>query len=149
MSNTVHEVYAYLCVKSVDAAMEFYKQAFGAAEHFRLAGPDGHVVHAEMYLGDNILMLAEEFPQMGIVAPEPDAAVSVSIHLHVDDADAMFDAAVAAGATAEQAMEDQFYGERSGAVRDPFGYRWLLGHSTEDVSVEEMQNRFRKLVSGD
>ena len=148
MSNRVHEVLAYLSVKSVDAAMDFYQQAFGAAEHFRLAGPDGHIAHAEMHLGDTILMMAEEFPDMGIAAPEPGAAVSVSIHLLVDDADAMFESAVAAGATAESAMEDQFYGQRSGALRDPFGYRWLLGQTIEEVSVEEMQNRFNKLFEG-
>ena len=144
-NNKIHSVYAYLCVKSVDAAIEFYSKAFGAVEQFRLVGPDGQVGHAEISLGDSILMLAEEFPEMGIVAPEPNADASLSIHLHVQDANAMFEAAVVVGATVEQAMQDQFYGERSGTLRDPFGYRWLLGHSIEDVSTEEMQARYTKL----
>ena len=149
MNNAVHEISAYLCVKSADAAMDFYRRAFGAIEQFRLAGPDGHVAHAEVRLGDNVVMLAEEFPEMGIVAPDPEAGISVSLHLRVDDADAMFATAVAAGASVEQAMEDQFYGERAGTVRDPFGYRWMIHHLIEDVSVEEMQDRFSKLFSGE
>ncbi len=144
-SNTIHEVYAYLCVPSVDDAISFYQRAFGAREHFRLTEPGGRVGHAELYLGNNVVMLSEEFPEMGIRAPAADLPAVMTLHLHVDDADAMFDAAVAAGATAERAPEDQFYGERSAALRDPFGYRWLLGHSIEDVDVASMQQRYERL----
>ena len=149
MNNKIHEVDAYLCVKNVDAAIEFYSSAFGAVEQLRLVSPDGHVGHAEVSLGDSILMLAEEFPDMGIIAPEPEANAPFSIHLRVEDADAMFDAAVAAGAKVEQAMQDQFYGERSGTLRDPFGYKWMLGHSIEEVSPEEMQARYAKFFEED
>ncbi|MCZ6644437.1 MAG: VOC family protein [Gammaproteobacteria bacterium] len=145
MSNTIHDVYAYLCVKNVDDALEFYKRAFGATEHFRLTEPNGRVGHAEIYLGSSILMLAEEFPEMGFTAPTPDQAAPITLHLHVDNADAMFKDAVAAGASEERSPEDQFYGERSGALRDPFGYRWLIGHSIEDVGVDEMQSRYENL----
>lgn len=145
MSNTIHEVYAYLCVDDVDAAIDFYGRAFGAREHFRLTAPDGRVGHAEVYFGAHIVMLADAFPEMGVNAPGADGCGPVSLHLHVDDADAMFAAAVAAGATEERAPEDQFYGERSAAVRDPFGYRWLLGHTVEEVSVAEMQRRYDSL----
>ena len=145
MSNAIHDVYPYLCVKNVDDALAFYKRAFGATEHFRLTEPGGRVGHAEIYLGSNVLMLAEEFPEMGVVAPSPDEAACVTLHLHVDNADAMFKDALDAGASEERAPEDQFYGERSATVRDPFGYRWLLGHSIEDVGVDEMQGRYTKL----
>lgn len=144
-SNTIHEVYSYLCVKNVDQATEFYRRAFGAREHFRLTEPGGRVGHAELYLGSAVLMLAEEFPEHGFVAPDPTRPAPGSLHLHVDDADAMFAAAVAAGASPERPPADQFYGERSAAVVDPFGYRWLLGHSTEEVSVAEMQRRYERL----
>jgi uncharacterized glyoxalase superfamily protein PhnB len=143
--NTIHDVYSYLCVKSVDAACEFYQRAFGAREHFRLTEPGGRVGHAELYLGSAVLMLAEEFPEHGFEAPDPSSTAPASLHLHVDDADAMFQAALDAGARAERSPEDQFYGERSCAIVDPFGYRWLLGHSIEDVPVAEMQRRYTEL----
>lgn len=147
MTNTIHDVYAYLCVKNVDEALDFYARAFGAREHFRLTEPSGRVGHAEFHLGSAVVMLAEEYPELGFTSPAAGQILPFSVHLHVDDADAMFDAALAAGATAERAPEDQFYGERSATVRDPFGYRWLLGHSIEDVSVDEMQRRYTALFT--
>lgn len=142
MTNTVHEVYAYLCVPNLDEAIDFYRRAFGASEHFRLTEPGGRVGHAEMYLGSHIVMLAEEFPELGFTAPQAGQTVPVSIHLHVDDADAMYAAAVEAGASCDRPPEDQFFGERSCSITDPFGYRWMLGHSIEDVSTDEMQRRY-------
>jgi uncharacterized glyoxalase superfamily protein PhnB len=93
-------------------------------------------------------MLAEEYPELGFHAPSADAPPAFSLHLHVEDADALMKSAVAAGATVEREAEDQFYGERSGTVVDPFGYRWMIGHSVEDVSVEEMQKRYRQMFTG-
>ena len=145
MSNAIHNVYPYLCVKNVDVAIDFYQRAFGASEHFRLTEPGGKVGHAEIYLGSDVLMLAEEYPEQGFKAPSPENPAAYSIHLHVDNADVMFNDAVEAGATSERAPEDQFYGERSCAIRDPFGYRWLLGHSIEEVGVEDMQKRYEQL----
>ena len=143
----VHELYAYLHVHDAPAAIAFYAKAFGAREKFRLTEPSGRVGHCELELGPMQLMLSEEFPEYGLVAPKRDEAAQITLHLHVDDADAMIRSALAAGATLEMAPADQFYGERSGAVRDPFGYRWSIGHSIEDVSPEEMQRRYTKAMT--
>ena len=145
----VHEVFPYLCVADTDAAIGFYSRAFGASELFRLVEPGGRIGHAEIDLGGTTLMLCDEFPEMGIRAPQAGAGTPMSIHLHVDDADAMIAAALAAGATLERAASDAFYGERSGSVIDPFGHRWLIGHSIESVTPEEMQRRYTQLFAGD
>ena len=100
-------------------------------------------------MGSPQASLAEEFPEMGFTAPTPEQASPITLHLHVDNADAMIKAAVEAGASEERAPEDQFYGERGGTIRDPFGYRWQIGHSIEDVAVEEMQSRYEKLFESD
>lgn len=145
---SIHELYAYICVADAAAAIEFYKQAFGAEEKFRLTDASGTVGHAEVTFGETILMIAEPFPNMGVVAPASAEAVSHSLHLHVDNADETIAQACAHGATLERAAEDHFYGERSGTIRDPFGHRWLIGHSIEEVSPEEMQRRYQQLTSG-
>ena len=149
MSHSIHNVYAYLCVPDVEKALTFYEAAFGAREHYRLTEPGGRVGHAEMYLGSDVVMLAEEYPELGFTAPDPEHPASYAIHLHVDNADRMFKTAVDAGAAAERAPEDQFYGERSCSVRDPFGYRWLLGHSIEEVGIDDMQARYTRLFEQD
>jgi uncharacterized glyoxalase superfamily protein PhnB len=144
----VHELFVYLHVKDAARAIEFYKQAFGAEEKFRLAEPGGRIGHAELVFNQTVLMLSDEFPEYGIRAPERDAATSVTLHLHVDDADAAIRRAAAAGAVVEREAQDQFYGERSGILRDPFGHRWNIGHHLEDVSFSEMQQRYTKLLGG-
>ncbi|MFT3800384.1 MAG: VOC family protein [Burkholderiaceae bacterium] len=141
----IHQLYAYLCVRDARAAMDFYARAFGASELFRLTEPDGRVGHAEMDFDGHTLMLSEEYPEMGVRSPEGLDATAVTLHLHVDDADALVARAVAAGGTLERAVEDHFYGERSGTVRDPFGHRWLIGHAIETVTPEEMQSRYTAL----
>ena len=123
------ELFAYLCVRDAEAAIAFYRDVFGATETFRLVEPGGRIGHAEVALGPHTLMLCEEFPEYGIRGPLSTGATSVTIHLHVDDADAIVERAVTAGATLEIAVQDQFYGERSGSFRDPFGHRWNIGHS--------------------
>lgn len=138
----IHEVFAYLCVADAAAAIAFYQRAFGVKEKFRLTEPSGRIGHAELEFGAMTVMLSDEFPECGIRAASTLGATPVSIHLHVDDADAMIAQAVAAGATLERAPENHFYGERSGTIRDPYGHRWLIGHSIEDVSAEEMQRRY-------
>lgn len=143
----VHELFAYLCVDNAAKAIEFYTKAFGAREKFRLTEPSGRVGHAELDFGGTTLMLSEEFPEYGIRGPKAIGGTAVTIHLHVDDADAMIRDAIAAGAVLEREPCDAFYGERSGVVRDPFGHRWLIGHSIEDVSPEEMQRRYTELLS--
>jgi PhnB protein len=144
----VHEVYPYLRVRDAGRALDFYKQAFGAEELFRLTEPSGRIGHAEIKIGGTTLMLADEYPEMNIVGPQTLGGTTFSIHLHVDNADAWIERAVAVGATVLRPAADAFYGERSGSVRDPFGHEWLLGHQIEEVSTEEMQRRYTALFAG-
>lgn len=144
---SIHELFAYLRVKDAPRAIEFYVKAFGATEKFRLVEPGGRVGHAELDFGGTTLMLSEEYPEYGIKGPASIGATTVSIHLHVDDADALIRRAVAEGATVVREPQDHFYGERSGTVRDPFGHEWNIGHSLEELSPEEMQRRYTSLMT--
>jgi uncharacterized glyoxalase superfamily protein PhnB len=144
----IHEMFAYLCVPDAAKSIEFYSHVFGAREKLRLTEPSGRIGHAELDFGPSTLMLADEFPEFGITAPKPGSGASVTIHLHVDNADDVITRAVAAGATLEMAPKDEFYGERSGCIRDPFGHRWNIGHEIEKVSPEEMQRRYTALLAG-
>ena len=139
---SVHELFPYLCVHDSAQAIEFYREVFGATEKFRLNEPGGRIGHAELDFGGTTLMLCDEYPEYGIRRPDPTAGTSVTLHLHVDDADAVIARALAAGATLLRPATDAFYGERSGVVRDPFGHRWNIGHSIEEVTPEEMQRRY-------
>jgi uncharacterized glyoxalase superfamily protein PhnB len=142
----VHEVYPYLRVHKTDEAIKFYERAFGAKESFRLTEPSGRIGHAEIKIGPATLMLADEYPEQGINGPRALGGTTIALHLHVADVDAAFEQAVSAGATVLRPLKDQFYGERSGTVRDPFGHEWLLGGHLEDVSTEEMQRRYTALL---
>jgi uncharacterized glyoxalase superfamily protein PhnB len=144
---TIHELFPYLRVKNAGKAIDFYQRALGATEKFRLTEPGGRIGHAELDFGGTTLMLSEEYPELGIVGPESIGATSVSIHLHVDDCDALIRQAVAEGAKLLREPSDAFYGERSGTVRDPFGHEWLIGHSIEQVTPEEMQRRYNELMN--
>lgn len=144
----IHEVFAYLCVRDTAAAIEFYRNVFGATELFRLDDPSGRIGHAELDFGGATVMLCDEFPEYDIVAPDPQRGHSHTIHLHVDDADTMLDLAVDAGATLVRPATDAFYGERSGVIVDPFGHRWNIGHSIEEVTPDEMQRRYDRLGEG-
>lgn len=141
----IHEVYPYLRVHSTEQAINFYAQAFGATEVFRLTEPSGRIGHAEIRIGPSTVMLCDEFPEHGIKGPLTLGGTSFSIHLHVDDVDRAFERAVNAGASVVRPLKDQFYGERSGSVRDPFGHEWLLGGHLEQVSTAEMQRRYTEL----
>lgn len=143
----VHELFAYLRARDAGRAIDFYRAAFGATEKFRLVEPGGRIGHAELQLGPAVLMVSGEFPEYGIHAPDPEAPSTFVLHLHVDDADATIERAVTAGARLMRAPQDQFYGERSGTVRDPFGYDWLIGHSIEEVEPAEMQRRYDALFA--
>lgn len=138
----IHELFAYLRMRDAAKAIAFYEQAFGAVEKYRLSEPGGRVGHAELDFGGTTLMLSDEFPEFGIAGPQTLGGTTLSIHLHVDDADAVIARAVAAGATVVRPAADQFYGERSGTVRDPFGHEWNVGHEIEKVTPEEMQRRY-------
>jgi PhnB protein len=142
----IHELFAYLCVNDSARAIAWYGEVFGATEKFRLTEPSGRIGHAELDFGGATLMLCDEFPEYGIRGPLSTGATSVTIHLHVDDADAVVGRALQAGAELEIAVQDQFYGERSGAFRDPFGHRWNIGHSIEQLSPEEMQRRYTEML---
>ncbi len=139
-----HTLTPYLIVKGAAAALEFYAKALGAQELVRMADPSGRVGHAEMKIGDSPFMLADEFPEMGAVAPPAGGGHSVSFLVYVPDVDAAFARALAAGAKAVRPVQDQFYGDRSGTLEDPFGHQWTLATHVEDVSPEEMERRARE-----
>jgi PhnB protein len=137
-----HAVTPYLIIKGASQAIDFYKQAFGALEVFRMADPSSNKIgHAEIRIRDSHLMLADEYPEMGFVGPEAVGGTPVSLLLYVDDVDATFQKAIAAGAKAVKPVEDQFYGDRSGTLRDPFGHVWTVATHKQDVSFEEMKRR--------
>jgi uncharacterized glyoxalase superfamily protein PhnB len=149
MPNEIHELFAYLHVADAAKAITFYEKAFGAREKMRLTEPGGRIGHAELDFGSATVMLSDEYPEYSIQGPQPGAPTSVSMHLHVDNADEMIARAVEAGATIERPLKDEFYGERSGVIRDPFGHRWNIGHSIENVSTEVMQERYTKLMNNE
>ncbi|PYU93668.1 MAG: glyoxalase [Acidobacteria bacterium] len=136
-----HTATPYLIVNDGAKAIEFYKKAFGATELFRMAGPDGKIGHAEIKIGDSPIMLADEVPAMGHRSPQSLGGSPVSILLYVEDVDAVFNQAVAAGAKVARPVADQFYGDRTGGVTDPFGHAWYIATHKEDVSSEELQKR--------
>jgi PhnB protein len=131
----------YLIVKGAAEAIEFYKRAFGATEMLRMADPQGRVGHAEIKIGDSVIMLADEHPAMGYRSPRSLGGSSVSILLYLEDVDAVFERAVKAGAKAQRVVMDQFYGDRSGTLEDPFGHMWTVATHVEDVPPEEMKRR--------
>jgi PhnB protein len=132
-------------VRNANDAIEFYKQAFGAKEIFRLHEPGGRIGHAELKFGTVTIMISDEYPEYGIQGPEAFGGTGSSVHLHVEDVDAMTKQAEAAGAKVIMQPKDQFYGERSSKVIDPFGHEWLLGSHIEDVTPQEMQRRFTEM----
>ncbi|MGH8307988.1 MAG: VOC family protein [Gammaproteobacteria bacterium] len=140
-----HSVTPYLIINGAAAALDFYKKAFGAKEKLRMPHGD-RIGHAEIVIGDSHVMLADENPDMGARAPQAGTPPAVSIMLYVKDVDAVFKRAVAAGARVERPLADQFYGDRTGGIIDPFGHRWYLGTHIEDVSVKELQKRMKEMM---
>lgn len=138
-----HTASPYLIVANAAAALEFYRTAFGATVKRRLTMPDGQIMHAEIVIGDSILMLADEFPSHEAFGPEHFGGSPVSIVLYVENADAFYAQALGAGAIALRPMADQPFGDHSGTIRDPFGHRWTLTTHFEDISDEEIERRFR------
>lgn len=137
---------AYICVRNAAAALDFYGKAFGASETgARILMADGRVGHGEFLIGETLIMISDEYPEMNIVSPQTLGGTPVAFTLHVDDANAAYAQALAAGATALRPLADQFYGERSGQVTDPFGFRWTISQHIEDVSPEEQQRRAKAL----
>jgi len=136
-----HSVTPYLIVNDGARAIEFYKQAFGATELFRMEGPDGRIGHAEIRIGDSHVMLADEHPQMNARSPQSFGGSPVSLMLYVDDVDTTVGRAVEAGAKLTRPVADQFYGDRTGGVEDPFGHAWYVATHVEDVPPEELKKR--------
>jgi PhnB protein len=131
----------YLIVKGASKALDYYKMAFGANELMRFNGPDGTIAHAELQIGNARIMLADESPEMGHKSPQSLGGSGTGLMLYVDDADSTFERAITGGATVMKKVENQFYGDRSGSLTDPFGHVWTIATHVEDVSEEEMQKR--------
>ena len=134
----------YLAVQGAQEAIEFYQKIFGFKERLRMPGPGGQIMHAEMQLGDSVLMLADEFPDMGHLGPKAIGGSPVTLSVYVTDVDQTIQKAVDAGAKLLQEVKDQFYGDRTGMVEDPFGHRWHVTTHIEDVPPEEMEQRMAK-----
>jgi PhnB protein len=141
-----HTLTPYLIVKGGVQALDFYKKAFGAVERFRFPGPGGTIGHAEIQIGNSMLMLGDESPQALAQSPQSLKGTTFGLAVYVEDVDAAFKRAVDAGAKVLRPVQDQFYGDRSGTVADPFGHQWTLSTHKEDVSPEEMQKRLAELA---
>jgi PhnB protein len=137
----------YLIVDGASAAIDFYTSVLGATERMRMPAPDGRVGHAELQVGDSVLMLADESPEMDVRGPKTIGGTPVSLHVYVEDVDRVFERAIEAGAKALRPVEDRFYGDRTGGFEDPFGHRWDVATHVEDVPPNEMEQRAAAAVS--
>jgi PhnB protein len=138
--DSYHSINTYLVVRNAPKAIEFYKKAFGAEERFRMHGPDGKtIMHADLKLGDSVFMLTEESKEMKAQSPESIGGSPVSMYVYVNDVDSVFNQAVSEGATVLKPVSDQFYGDRSGYLRDPFGHMWSIATHKKDLSPDELK----------
>jgi PhnB protein len=142
-----HSVTPYLIIKGATEAIDFYKKAFGATELFRMPAPGGKIGHAEIKIGDSPIMLADESPEMGYKSPQTLGGSPISIMIYVSDVDTVFKQAIAAGGKEQRPVKDQFYGDRSGTLEDPFGHVWHVATHKEDVSPEEMERRMKSYTA--
>jgi PhnB protein len=142
------QVSPYLAVKNARGAIEFYCRVFGATERMHMPDPSGKIGHAELAIGDSVVMLSDEYPDMGVLSPDSVGGTPVMISVYVDDVDAVYDRAVKAGAKAVRPVENQFYGDRSGQFQDPFGHRWSVATHVEDVPPDEMAKRAAAATGG-
>ena len=143
----MHTITPHLSVKGADKAIEFYKKAFGAEVKGVHHTPDGRVMHAMLKIGDSHLMMDDEFPGMGTPSPQTLGGSPVVLNIYVDDVDALFNQAVAAGAQVTMPLQNQFWGDRYGQIKDPFGHTWALGQHIEDVAPEEMERRGKAIFA--
>lgn len=141
-----HSVTPYLVIKNAAEALEFYKRAFGATEKLRLEGPGGTIAHAEVVIGNSHVMLGEQNEDMGILGPKAIGGTPVSLLIYVENVDELFARAVKAGAKELQPVTDQFYGDRSGRIEDPFGHLWSIATHIEDLTQEEIDRRFADIM---
>jgi PhnB protein len=143
------QVTAYLCIDGASDAIDFYSEVLGATQRGgRMEAPGGKIGHAELSIGDSLIMLSDEFPEMGVQSPRTLGGSPVTMSVYVEDVDAVFERAIQAGATPLRAVEDQFYGDRSGQFEDPFGHRWSIASHIEDVAPDEMQRRVAEAMGG-
>ncbi len=142
------QVIPYLSVDGASAAIDFYTTVFGAKERVRMPGPEGKIGHAELEIGDSLLMLADTFPDMGGQTPQSLGGTPVTVMVYVEDVDTVFDRAIKAGATEDRKVENQFYGDRAGQFVDPFGHKWFVATHIEDVPPEEMAKRAAAAMGG-
>lgn len=138
-----HSVTPYLIFGDAGKAIRFYQQAFGATERMRMPTPDGKIGHAEIRIGDSTIMLADEFPDMGARGPEAYGGSPAGFMIYVEDVEATFRRAIEAGGEEVRPIEDKFYGDRSGTLKDPFGYQWTVSTHVEDVAPDEMERRMK------
>ncbi len=143
-----HNITPYLFVRSAASAIDFYKNIFGATEIMRMPGSNGKIMHAELRIGDSIVMLADENPQTGMMSPQTVGGFSVGMHLYLENVDQVVQKAVESGAKLLRPIKNQFYGDRSGSVLDPFGHMWSIATHVEDVSPEEMRKRMMTAAMG-
>jgi PhnB protein len=144
--STVTKLVPYLCCKDAVKAIDFYTRAFGATESLRLAETGGRIAHAEVRIGDEVLMLSDEYPEMDVRAPNSLGGTPITLTLEVPDVDDVVKRAVTLGATLEQPVKDQFYGDRSGTLRDPCGHRWMIRTRREKLSEQEVKRRYAELM---
>ncbi len=142
-----HSITPALIVKDGNAAIEFYKNGFGAEERNRMKSPDGRIGHAELKIGDSIVMLTDEFPEMKCLSPKSIGGSPVSMYVYVEDVDAVFSRAVSAGAKVLDPVNDQFWGDRHGRIEDPFGHLWSIATHKKDLSPEEMKKAAEEAFS--
>ena len=134
-----HTLTPYMTVRDAARAIDFYKPAFGAVERGVMKGPDGKIMHAELRIGDSIVMLADEFPHFGSLSPQSIGGTGMGLHIYVEDVDSAFERAIGAGATVEMPVSDMFWGDRYGKLLDPFGHKWSIATHTRDMSMEEIE----------
>ncbi|WP_328545190.1 VOC family protein [Streptomyces europaeiscabiei] len=138
----------YICVDGAAAGIDFYVAVLGATERMRMASPDGKIHHAELQIGNSVVMVADEFPELGFRGPKSLGGTPVHLYVYVEDVDAVFAEALTRGAIELTAVKDEFYGDRVGQFEDPFGHRWHVASHVEDISPEEMEERAREAMPG-
>ena len=142
-----HSVTPFLAVDDAAQAIDFYKRAFGARERTRMPGPDGKIAHAELEIGDSVVMLSDPFPQSPYTPPKALGGTSMGVLLYVEDVDAVVDQAVEAGATVTMPVDDMFWGDRFGTIADPFGHSWQIATHKEDLTPEEIAERGKEAMA--
>ena len=142
-----HTLTPFLTIRDAAKAIEFYKAAFGAQERGVMKAPDGKVMHAELKIGDSIVMLSDEFPDFGSISPQALGGSASGLHIYLDNVDAAFDRAVKAGAQVEMPVMDQFWGDRYGRLKDPFGHKWSIATHVKDMSPEEMNQSMKDAMA--